>query len=316
MMKKIIQYILSCTCLLLIGACSKDINLTPGLEQFNVVSTSVKYKVGDTIKFNFEGNPDLISFYSGELYHQYDYKEGRKINLENLVFSFSSANPPITPPAAQPMQLSVFASTDFNGNYSSYESVKSATWTDISSQFKYGTSATYVASGAVNFSDLVVAGKPLYIGFKYTTRPIETNGAVRPWYINNIKLVGNSEFGEHLIGDLITSDFRLIEQKPDVVTTLSSLASSRITLLGYELKEANDPDPGTETWAISKGFNPVDLDNGPDVPFIIKGNEDPKVKTFNYMYGAPGNYKVYFVGANINIDNSLKKIIEINITIE
>jgi hypothetical protein len=314
-MNRIYQITIWNALLLLLSACSKDIPLTPGLDQFNVKASSLTYNLGDTVKFSFEGNPDLISFYSGELYKQYEFKEGRDIELKDAVFSFSTAYPTITG-VAQPNQFSVHASTDFNGDYTSYNHIQAATWTDITNKFTYATSGTYVPSKTFAISDLKVPGKPLYIGFKYVTKPIAVNGPARSWYVNNIAMIGNSIYGPHLLGDLISSDFKLVEQKPEIAASLSTYTATRITLSGYKYADPTDPDPGTETWAISKGFNMEKIDNGPDAPFVIKGNEDSKITTFNYMYETPGVYKVHFIGANINIDGAQRKIIELTITIK
>src|SRR5687768_5263832 len=138
-MNRIYQITIWNALLLLLSACSKDIPLTPGLDQFNVKASSLTYNLGDTVKFSFEGNPDLISFYSGELYKQYEFKEGRDIELKDAVFSFSTAYPTITG-VAQPNQFSVHASTDFNGDYTSYNHIQAATWTDITNKFTYATS--------------------------------------------------------------------------------------------------------------------------------------------------------------------------------
>ncbi len=314
-MKKNIQNIVLGSAVLLFSACSKDIPLNPGLEQFNVTTLSKTYKLSDTVKFQMEGNPDLISFFSGELYNDYAYKEGRTINLEEVNYSFRSANLPLTPPSSQNNKVAVMASTDFNGNYSSYDHIAAATWTDITDKFVYGTTATYVASGEYKVSDLAEAGKPLYIAYKHNIKPIRVSGPVRSWYLYQMALRGTSEFGDHQLADYPSSNFRFVEKTPSV-PSLSSITSTRITFDGYSVKDDSDPDPGTETWAISRAFNLFDIKSGPDKPIIIKGNEDSRIKDYGYTFSKPGNYKIYFIGANVNVDNSAKKIIELNITIE
>ena len=315
-MKKIIQNIVLGSAVILWTACSKDIPLNPGLENFNVTTVAKNYKLSDTVKFQIEGNPDLISFFSGELYNDYDYKDGRIIDVEKVNYSFSSSFIKITPPESQENPLAVLVSTDFNGDYSSYANITAATWTDITDKFNYGLLGSYVTSGEYQISDHAIAGKPLYIAFRNTIKPINTFGPVRPWYLYQHNLTATSEFGEHLLADYPGSNFQIIEQKPSEVKTTSTITSTRISLLEYSVAEENAPDPGTETWAISRAFNLFDINSGPDKPAILKGNEDPKLKTYNYMFSKPGNYKVYFIGANVNVDNSAKKMVQLDITIE
>jgi hypothetical protein len=302
---------------MLFSACSKDIPVTPGIDKFNVTPNALTYKLGDTTKFTLSGNPDMISFYSGELYKQYEYKEGRDIALGKAALSFSTAYPPLAAgsPLPQNNPLSVMLSTDFNGNYNSYENVEKANWTDITNKFTYGTVATYVASKSYDVTSHIVPGKPLYLAFKYTTKPIAANGPARSWYVNNIAMVSNSIYESHLLGDLISSEFKLVEKLPAIAPSISTYTTTRITLSGYKYEGPSDPDPGTETWAISKAFNMEILDKGPDRPFIIKGNEDAKVTNFSHVYTEEGTYKVYFIGTNANVDGSEKKIIEMTINV-
>ncbi|MEQ7801620.1 DUF5017 domain-containing protein [Pedobacter sp. ASV1-7] len=315
-MNRKIETIILSAALLVFGACSKDIPLTPGLDQFNVTSSALTYKLGDTVKFSLVGNPDLISFYSGELYKQYEYKEGRDITLGEAELSFSSAYPPLAAgsPAPQVNPLSVMLSTDFNGKYNSYENVDKATWTDITNKFVYGDNATYKASGKLDITNYIVPGKPLYLAYKYVTKPIAANGPARSWYVYNIELTSKSIYESHLLGNLISSEFKLVEKVPSV-PSLSTYTTTRITLSPYRYVETTDPDPGTETWAISKAFNMEILDKGPDRPFIIKGNEDAKVTNFSHVYTEEGTYKVHFIGTNANVDGSDKKVIEMTIKV-
>ncbi len=53
-------------------ACEKE--LTPEPVSFNVTATDHDYQVGDTITFLISGNPDMITFYSGEPGANYDLR--------------------------------------------------------------------------------------------------------------------------------------------------------------------------------------------------------------------------------------------------
>jgi hypothetical protein len=52
------------------ASCSKKLSIDP--LSFAVTTKSATYNVGDTVNFNFTGNPDIISFYSGLPGNTYD----------------------------------------------------------------------------------------------------------------------------------------------------------------------------------------------------------------------------------------------------
>lgn len=292
-------------------SCSEKIALTPGIEEFNVSTESTTYKVGDEVQFNFEGNPNIITFYSGELYQQYDFREGRVTDIDELFFSFQTANP--TAAGAQKDQFKVLVSTDFNGDYQNVESVEAATWTDLSDQFEYATSGSFRASGDADITSLIQEGQPLYIAYKYITHPQGENGVVRSWLVQNFSLVGNTNIGSLNLGNMTNVGFRIVEKNPETVPTRSAISATRVTLLGPLLDPDNDLY--TETWAITKAFNVGAIDEGPDYPLAIKGNEHSRLSSYTHVYEQPGVYDVYFIATNANIDGAAQVIRNLKITI-
>src|SRR5687767_11149132 len=102
--------------LLLLTSCTKEIDLkvNRGTPDFEVALDAANtYKAGEDVVFNFTGKAEMISFYSGELYREYDFRNGRTINISNPTLSFTSA----VTGGTQTNQLSILASTDFNGIY-------------------------------------------------------------------------------------------------------------------------------------------------------------------------------------------------------
>src|SRR5690606_35801874 len=101
-------------------------------------------------------------------------RDGRVVNIGNsdVLLEFSTD----VSGGTQEDQLSLLASTDFNGNYDDLQSVKSATWVDITDRFKIIDSTGFVSSTAQDISDLVQNGGPIYFAFKYETRPQVENG--------------------------------------------------------------------------------------------------------------------------------------------
>lgn len=294
--------------LFVLTSCTKEIDLTGGTPDFNVTTKATTFKAGEEIEFLFEGNAGLITFYSGEPLREYAFKDGRSVKGGPVSLSFTSA----VTGGTQANQLAVMASSDFNGNYNDFSSVQAATWTNITNRFLLGTNATFRASGTKDISDLVVAGKPLYLAYKYTTQPQGTAGAARTWMVQAVSMTSNTSVGSLVLADIMAGGFRIVNQLA-TDTPRSSLSTTRITLLGNTFTAAKDPYH--EVWAITKAVNPHDIDVGPDRPVALKGIADPRMESYTYTFNTPGTYKVTFVATNVNIDKREEVVRQLDITI-
>ena len=52
---------------------------------FSVTTEKDTYAAGESVKFFFHGNPDIISCYTGELGNNYDYTDGRIAEPDFLI---------------------------------------------------------------------------------------------------------------------------------------------------------------------------------------------------------------------------------------
>ena len=171
---------------LILASCEKP-TLDAEAPVFDVTAESATVKVGDAVKFKITGGESQnISFYSGELLKQYESNTGRIVDVagQGATLAFTSS----VQVGTQANQVSLLASSNFGGDYSSLAKVKTATWVDITSRFKLGTSTAFLASGTVDVSDLILAGKPLYFAFRYNTKAQATNGIARQWFIQTFTL--------------------------------------------------------------------------------------------------------------------------------
>ncbi|SMD14263.1 DUF5017 domain-containing protein [Pedobacter nyackensis] len=295
----------------LITSCNKKIELEGGTPDFTVKLQKAIIKVNEEAVFLFEGNAGIVSFFSGEVGSDYNFRKERILTTEDLRMSFTSA---ISTGGTQVNQLSIMASTDFNGNYSSFANIQSANWQNITSRFTLGTNATFVNSTEKNIYDLIVPGKPLYIAYKYLTKPQATAGVARPWLIRAFALNSTTNQGNVPVADMFNSGFVIVDQNPETAPAASSVNTTTITMLGNEFTAENDPQ--TENWAVSKAIYAEKIDKGPDRPIPIKGNSDRQLKTFNYVYKTKGVFKVYFIGSNINVYDNKTIIRELEVTVE
>lgn len=226
-------------------SCKKNLVIKNAPDLIVSVDATTTYKAGTPVIFNLEGDADVISFYSGEIFRDYAFREGREVDVAGQGFNlaFRSAVAPGTPAGTQANQFSLLASTNFSGNYNDLASVKAATWTDITDRFTLGTSATFVASGTQDISDLLVAGKPIYFALKYINKPQVANGFARQWMVESFTLTSNAMLNNAAvtISDQVHVGFRIVDQNPENAPARSTITTTRVTLYGPVYKDPNNP---------------------------------------------------------------------------
>lgn len=244
---------------LLMTSCNKDIVTNLETPTFDVTTKTSTFKAGQPITFLFSGTAHTISFYSGETLKDYSFKDGRVVNVTGAgaTMEFTSS---LQVAGTQTNQLTILASTNFNGDYSSVDKVKAATWTDITSRFTLATNATFVPAvpAPKEISDLIVAGKPIYIAFKYVTLPQATNGLARQWFIQTFAIKSLTTLPSTAsatpitltLADQIHAGFTIVDNSPTTNPAASSVTSTRVTLWGPEYRYAGlaKYDPTLPKW--------------------------------------------------------------------
>ena len=130
---------------------------------------------GSSANFILTDNPDVISFYSGEIGHEYINRERTILEGGRLNLKFE------TRVQFQPADtLDVMLSNDFNGIYDS-ANVANAHWKRMTDLFLFptpsSTLSTFYPSGPTNgdftdITDSTISGTPFYLAFRYTnTKP-------------------------------------------------------------------------------------------------------------------------------------------------
>lgn len=255
-------------------SCKKELEVKDAPD-FQVYTDASTYAVGEEILFTITGSADIVSFYSGEVFNDYAFRDGRMVDVEGkgVLLSFKSSKSPGTPPGTQKDQLSVLYSTDFSGDYSSLASVQSATWKNITDSFSFGMGTAFEFSGNADISDLVVAGKPIYFAFRYITRPQIENGFAQEWRIQDFILESKDSLqGEAIaITEQARAGFRIIDENPEKAPARSQVTSTRITLYGNKYKDPDDPiyDPNNPI------YDPANPIYNPDSTAYIPGAEVP-----------------------------------------
>lgn len=309
--------------LFLHASCTKEFDLTTP-DDFQVTTESLTYKKGEPVKFSFTGNPQFISVYTGEVGKDYAFKDGRVMDVTSLKLSLNSSVTNGTGTGAPQMGMfSLMTSTDFNGDYSNFSNVQTATWTDITSRLSKQEAATTTTINAatpaegIDLSDLRVPGKPLYIAFKYNIREQGSYGIWRDWRFQAFTLSAISEAGTQVLGNMTTTSFRVVQKNPEIISRTTATTAT-LTLMHSDLslypQAAEIP---TQNWIITHAFNNVNkIDFGPDLTIPIQGGTSAvEKKDYSYTFTKAGNYKVCFIASNTSTSDRKDVVREVDITI-
>lgn len=321
-MKKNILYILLSSIALLNYSCENELAIdNPKLDIHGYSVVKIDQGQGDTLRrviFDLNEQADIISFFSGENGSEYEYKDGKIDNLQQLDFSFETScgygqQAPLS-------QFSVLISPDFSGTFH-IDSIAKANWIDITTQYDFSKltnkNKDYEPNGIASLGELLKQHGSLHIAFKYKTPNQYTHGIYAAIRIQNWELQSQSAlFGTNSF----PVEWGLLEHG-NLRAGRNSLSASTITLRGNH-GNFNSTDPQTiswlesetEAWVISQRIN-YKTDLGRDTPTPIKAFGDPSLTKFTFDYKKPGTYQVVFLANNSTIEGQKKIIKEITIQV-
>lgn len=278
------------------SACRKKVEM-PALE---ITTTSLTYKAGDTVTFNFQGNPDNITFFSGEKGHQYEFRNRTAVK-NRLEIDFKTW---VTFGVIY-QNLQLMVSNNFSGVVDSAH-VKAATWKDVSDRAVFSTGQDNTPSGIVNLADFTDAEHHalIYVAFRYTdtNKPEGQNRwVVRTFTANNVSEEDSTVTPQ---ATMATAGWKAVDFKnPAYVWTITAAQ-----LLMPSSKNSDD----NEDWVISKGFDPTAAT--PDVGVALK-NISTTLPFYKYVYTQPGTYKVTFDVSAVRYNGEKRTTKEIILTI-
>jgi plastocyanin len=277
----------------------------PALE---VTADKTTIKAGESVTFKFEGNPQMLSFYSGEFLKDYNYVTGSRA-LKNCYLSFSSAT---VATIQQANQLAVLVSADFDGKYA-IANIKAATWVDITNRFTLATNATVTASTEVDIMDLAVAGKPLYLSFRYITKPQTEFLAANDWNITAVLVKSKFDDAEVTLMDYGSGSNFSVFSYGNKQAGRSLVNATTIQFKGNAT--AAIKEEYTEDWGISRAIyiNPNDL--GKDKATALKLFREAKKESYTYTYSKAGTYTATFIAETNNVYGNKKVVRQIEITV-
>ncbi|MFA6570825.1 MAG: DUF5017 domain-containing protein [Bacteroidota bacterium] len=281
------------------------------VPKFDVTTERVTYKVGESVNFAFNGDPDLITFYSGEVGNDYEYRKGRHISS-----SFKAQFDQQMLDGRQDNQMSILLSTDFSGVYN-IDQIKAANWIDISDKFKMLKSQEtrlFVSTGLKDISELLQDkdSVKLYVAVRQIVKDQTVYGTANLNRIRGFSISAESIVGITPLYNHTSLEWSLIST-PNKETGRASITSTWLEFRGNVTNKTAE----TEDWAISKQIKFVKNSYvGPDWGVSIKGLSDKRINTYTYSYTKPGIYKVVFISVNMNANDRKETIKEIELNIE
>lgn len=315
-------------CATLLTGCNEEERVdTP---QFNVTIDGNAFKVGEAVEFSMSGDPDFISFFSGESGYAYEYKDKDRTTPAEMTMSFTTTTSSGTTGYPNPAMTPLSYSVDFDEDYTQ-QGLERATWIDISSNFKFPTDVpqTSVPSGTMRIGSLFPDDdKPIYFRFHYKVKQFDQaqadgagNGRTQV-NIQNFVVEGVSPAGKSTIYDIMsakwqsvlnTDAFSDILVPPVNASYLPDMpGTSRRILLRSDFRPIQD----RECWAVSGPIHAAaEINTGVDKAIPVKSVADPNKSSWRYTYNTPGEYTLTFVAANSSVYGRKEVIKEFKITV-
>lgn len=288
------------TAIVFLAGCRKGEVVTP---KFEVATSSTVVRAGVPVVFDFTGDADIISFYSGEVGNSYAYHDQDRITPTDMVVTFSTVTTTGNVGNPNPAVVPIMYSTDFEGGDEyTIESVEAATWTDISDRFNMPTDTNQtVFSGDVSILDLFPDDQtPLYLCFHYQVAAydeeldnLRTTYNVQSFLVSGVTDAGSStlySFADCNWKMALSDSFADDTVRPDINTTRLLMRSD------YR------PSSDRNSYFIAGPFyRQDDINTGPDLAVGIKSMSTPMLDSYSHVYEKPGKYTVTFVASNSSV---------------
>ena len=338
-MKYINKYILLLFSLVLITSCSNTLDEKVKFDVDalvdDVVVETVVVKKNQPVKFQFDGNSDFITFYSGEDGHDYDLKDKNEFNIEDI-----SARLEFKAVAqyGDPLDImKVFLSTKFPGLDKKNKDVdftnlnNKENWIDITDQCKLPKKANWENNEPVELTSISLdeyIDENVTIAFLYN--PFNPKAVQSVYEIQDLKIITTnkktgveSEIGASTMA-FVPFDIQeyhkedgkpyKVAQKPGEGGTwyLNKLSEASSALRMPSSKAPEDGVSFNEDWLIS---NPQKMNTRITDKGVSLKTVHTAVSEYTYVYENTGEYNVAFVATNANFDHHSRVIKRIKITV-
>lgn len=277
-------------------SCKKE---DTNIDDFEVVLSNNPTKVGDTAFFSIKGNPDFITFYSGERGRNVNYRSRLSADSSIPQISFTSFGQSLS--TQFPNSISLLISSNYTGDTLA---INSASWTDITNRASFSAGTTGTASGTLNLTDFRNFDT-VYVAFKYkvgtSASAVQPTWTIQSFNYNNVSLPDSNT---HVIRTIATTGW----QTKDIANPANNWAvsTSQLRIAGGAINAID-----AEDWVITKiSLKAVN----PDLGIPIK-NISERVGSYYYRFTKAGVYEVAFLASFNRIDSNKEIIKKIRIAI-
>lgn len=280
----------------------------------------------EDVVFEFSGDADVISFFSGEKGSDYAHFADERTyeGVTHLTFSsgFQAGDQWQLQheEGVEKRPLSIFYSTDFAGNYT-HEGVGAATWVELTDRFAFPTSKTSNAKDASQttsagdfvLEDLLAEGditKSLTFAVRYYKAPVEgaeakerSRASIHNFSLRNVNEEEGLDVDYASQADL---DFTLITSGYNAADTTANYLPIKGNYLWFDCATGQADE--REVWAVSRTIK-IDgtIHGGCDSPITIKAYDNMPPTKYVYTYSAVGDYDVCFMITNTSTDGTIDR---------
>lgn len=298
----------------------QDAEMNVGVETTDGVTfdgQTITVKAGTPVNFRISGEPDYLTFFSGEAGNEYRYKDRTEVDTEDIESSVLSFD--IQAQYGEPANiLQMLISTSFAGiKGNDFESdsvlVETSEWETLVKQSELPT-ALKTYNYTVDMSKYL--GQRVAIAIVY--KGVSNVKAQTKFYFKNMKITNTMTNGQTTA--LTASSFgftpiNMYYRHPDVLAntqrkanmtgkpygTVTNNTGGMWNMTGlpatFFIHSSSPGDPLQYAWLVSNLMvvNGCTPDSGTGVKNITQGTD-----TYSYTYENAGTYTATFVGTNAN----------------
>lgn len=319
--------ILSMVAIAMLSACSDSVEPV----DFTVSAPAgLNVSAGEPVRFVFSGNPDYITFFSGENGNDYAASGRYDADITGLELTCAMRQQYNDLDYIDRQLIYVYVSTDFNGDYTP-ESLNAATWIPLTGSganslpVPVATSASPASSeGSIDLGEYIKTDRPFHLAFLYNAPgraniPASNGGGryvVRPRIdITDLAITKHLADGTSQTLDNASTQFgmrpiyeRSYKQSNFLVTDdgmlFQPVAAVVDPLTGHE--------PDERVWMVSTLIDPRKVE--PDRGVAIKSIAS-RLDFYDHIYNTPGTYTATFVATNANMWDSERSIQQLTVNV-
>ena len=301
-------------------------------EPFSATTAATECKAGEPFVFALSGEAETVDFYSGEMFHQWEYAKKDRMDYSDVFFSFRAQMQTVAGKQLHP--LSVKVSTDFDGTFEE-ANILAATWTDISARFtlptkpwtedngptkedRYLQEDRMISSGEVNLGPWYDEKSPyLYVAFFYHIDKYDAslgNERTGVWF-TDIQAVRQEGDTQTLILKQTTDDIHIVKgnSTSDWGATFNH---NGVTFYPWRFWCAAKPANNIDAYAVTNRLERKVSNFGPDKPESVKSADGQMPQNFSYVFAEPGTYEVVLVGRSKTLTDETEVVCTFNVTVK